>query len=70
MNASAAVATVSLGSRIRAAIESALPWFDREGVDRTHRTTRILVDRAQAVIDRREVMRGSYRRAGERIGGR
>jgi len=61
---------VRLGDRIRSAVESALPWFDRKAADRNHRTTQIVLDQAEAVLGRRESMRSSYQRAGTRLSGR
>lgn len=70
MSASVGVPIVRLGERLRAAIEDALPWFDRKAADLNHRTTRLVIDRAEGVIQRRSDLRGSYHRAGSRLSGR
>lgn len=61
--------------RVRAAIEEALPWFDRAAEERwkvgferdlaSSRATRELADE----ITRQDVMRGSFQRADKRLAG-
>ena len=64
--------------RIRRAIETVVPWFDRAQADRQHAelrqelaVSRAIRQRAVRVMERDvardEVMRGSFARAGERL---
>jgi hypothetical protein len=57
--------------RVRAWIDAKLPWYDEKAAARQHRTIMRVVANAERVMDadRTEIMRGSYQRAGRRLGG-
>lgn len=63
---------LGLVRRIRQAIESFIPWFDRAVADRERAdlTNELAKSRATRAFAREEMLRGSFNRAGKRLGHR
>lgn len=66
---------LGIRGRIRKAVETVVPWFDRDRADQEHRelqrelrASRAIRQRAVATMDRQDLLRSSFTRAGRRLG--